>query len=155
MKEALVSQLKNSKIFLDKSTDVLTEEDSGITPVEGMMSAAQQVAHIAQTVDWFMDGVFGDNGFDMDFEGPAKVIMAVTSLEAAREWCIKSYDSAIATIESKSDEELAELLPADSIMGATPKGIALGGIAEHTAHHRGALTVYTRIAGKTPAMPYM
>lgn len=24
----------------------------------------------------------------------------------------------------------------------------------HTAHHRGALTVYARALGKTPAMPY-
>ena len=56
MKTSLINQLKTSKVFLDKSTEALTEEDSGITPVEGMMTAAQQMAHIAQTVDWFIDG---------------------------------------------------------------------------------------------------
>jgi uncharacterized damage-inducible protein DinB len=25
---------------------------------------------------------------------------------------------------------------------------------EHTAHHRGALTVYSRLLGKVPPMPY-
>ncbi|MFP6582212.1 MAG: DinB family protein [Candidatus Hydrogenedentota bacterium] len=43
----------------------------------------------------------------------------------------------------------------ESIMGSVPKHVVLGGIVEHTAHHRGALTVYTRLAGKVPAMPYM
>jgi len=28
-------------------------------------------------------------------------------------------------------------------------------MVEHTAHHRGALTVYSRVLGKVPAMPYM
>ncbi|MFP6617536.1 MAG: hypothetical protein VCB26_14125, partial [Candidatus Hydrogenedentota bacterium] len=70
-KQELINQVFASKTFLDKSTDVLTEEDSGITPVEGMMTAAQQIAHIAQTADWFLEGVSGD-GFNMDFEESAK-----------------------------------------------------------------------------------
>lgn len=28
-------------------------------------------------------------------------------------------------------------------------------ILEHTAHHRGVLTVHSRLCGHTPAMPYM
>lgn len=154
MKQTLINQLNGSKTFLDKSTECLTEEDSGLVPAEGMMSAAQQIAHIAQTVDWFMEGVFG-KGFDMDFEESAKEIMAVTSLKEARDWCARSYKAAVDTIESKSDDELNELTPADSFFGGTPKGLVLGGIWEHTAHHRGALTVYARLAGKVPAMPYM
>jgi uncharacterized damage-inducible protein DinB len=27
-------------------------------------------------------------------------------------------------------------------------------MVEHTAHHRGALTVYSRLLGKVPLMPY-
>ena len=129
-KQELINQLLASKTFLDKSTDVLTEEDSSVTPVEGMMTAAQQIAHIAQTVDWFMTGVFEDN-FDMNFEESAKEIMAVTSLDAARDWLQRSYDSAVETIGSKTDDELNELTPDGSIMGSTPKVLVLGGIAEH------------------------
>jgi uncharacterized damage-inducible protein DinB len=30
-----------------------------------------------------------------------------------------------------------------------------GAITDHTAHHRGALTVYARLNGIVPPMPYM
>ena len=153
-KQELVNQVLASKTFLDKSTDVLTEEDSGLTPVEGMMTAAQQISHIAQTADWFMEGVFGD-GFNMNFEESTKEIMAVTSLDEARKWLQRSYDNVVETIGSKTEEKLNELTPEGAVMGSTPKVLVLGGIPEHTAHHRGALTVYTRLAGKVPSMPYM
>lgn len=154
MKKTLINQLNASKAYLDKSTESLTEEDSGLTPADGMMSAAQQVAHIAQTVDWFIEGAFG-KGFEMNFEESAKEIMKITSLTEAREWCARSYKAAVDVIESKTDDELNALTPEGPMMGSVPKSVVLGGIVEHTAHHRGALTVYTRLAGKVPAMPYM
>ena len=39
-------------------------------------------------------------------------------------------------------------------MGGVPRAAILSGITDHTAHHRGALTVYARLLGKTPPMPY-
>ena len=56
-KQELIKQVTDSKEFLDRSTGVLTEEDSALTPVDGMMTAAQQLAHIAQTIDWFVGQV--------------------------------------------------------------------------------------------------
>lgn len=153
-KQELINQLMASKAFLDRSTETLTEEDSSFMPAEGMMTAAQQVAHIAQTAEWFMEGAFGD-GFNMNFEEAEKEIVAVTSLSEARDWCNRAYNNAVETIGAKSEEELNERTPEGPIMGNTPKVLVLTGIAEHTAHHRGALTVYTRLAGKVPAMPYM
>jgi hypothetical protein len=32
--------------------------------------------------------------------------------------------------------------------------ISARGSTDHTAHHRGALTVYSRLLGKVPKMPY-
>ena len=153
-KQVLLNQIKASKEYLDRATSVLTEADSTISPTEGMMTAAQQIAHVAHTVDWFIEGVFGA-GFDMDFEGSLETIGKVTSLTEARAWCTRAFDAALATIESKSEEELNTLTPADSIMGSAPIAAVLTGIVEHTAHHRGALTVYSRLAGKVPVMPYM
>ena len=46
-------------------------------------------------------------------------------------------------------------LPKDGIMGGAPRMAIVGGIIDHTAHHRGALSVYARLRGKAPAMPYM
>jgi uncharacterized damage-inducible protein DinB len=40
-------------------------------------------------------------------------------------------------------------------MGGLPKKSIFGGITDHTAHHRGALTVYARLKGIVPPMPYM
>lgn len=151
----LVKELKSSQEFFDRSTRNLTEEDSGYTPVKGLATVAQLTAHIAQTIDWFVEGAFNPKGFDTNFEAHIKQYLAVTSLKQAREWLEKSYAAAIETIGSKSDSELAHAMPAGMIMGGEPRWCAILGIIEHTAHHRGALTVYTRMLGKVPPMPYM
>ena len=153
-KQILLNQLKASKVYLDRATEVLTDVDSSLCPTDGMMTAAQQIAHIAYTVEWFLEGAFGE-GFDMNFEESSKIIQKVSSLTEAREWCSRAYTQALETIEGKSDEELNALTPEDCIMGAIPIHVALSGIIEHTAHHRGVLSVYARLLGKVPLMPYM
>jgi uncharacterized damage-inducible protein DinB len=40
-------------------------------------------------------------------------------------------------------------------MGGAPRLSVIGAISDHTAHHRGALTVYSRLLGKVPKLPYM
>jgi uncharacterized damage-inducible protein DinB len=40
------------------------------------------------------------------------------------------------------------------VMAGQPIGNIVWGMVEHTAHHRGALSVYSRLLGKTPPMPY-
>jgi uncharacterized damage-inducible protein DinB len=39
-------------------------------------------------------------------------------------------------------------------MGGQPITDIVWAMVEHTAHHRGALTVYSRELGKVPVMPY-
>ena len=53
--------------------------------------------------------------------------------------------------ETASQEDL-EILSGDI---RDPKFVAVSGIVEHTAHHRGSLSTYTRLCGKVPPMPYM
>lgn len=148
-------QLVASKDFFDRSTRVLEEADSGFRPSEGMMTVAQQVAHAAQTLDWFIGGATRPEGFDLNFEAHAKEVAAVTSLTAARAWMASSYEKAIAFLRSKSPEELAKPLPAGPVMGGQAISNIVWAMVEHTSHHRGALTVYTRLLGKVPVMPYM
>jgi len=152
--EGIANELKMSKEFLDRSTRVLEEADSGYTPKEGMFTVSQQMAHIAQTVDWFIEGGFG-KGFNMDFESHIIEFRKVTSLNEARALCDRAYADAIKLIGSKTMAELMEPLPDGPIMGGAPKMAIIGSIAEHTAHHRGILTVYSRLLDKVPAMPYM
>jgi len=79
--------------------------------------------------------------------------MAYASLEKAREWFKKSIENAVATVGGKSDAELQQMMPENQIMNG-PRLIVIGAISDHTAHHRGALTIYSRLLGKEPKMPY-
>ncbi len=150
-----VGELAAGQEYFNRSTRNLPESLSGFAPAVGMMTAAQMVAHVAQTLDWFVEGAFRAEGFDMDFEAAAKETNGYDSLTAAREWFEKAVAEASATLGSKSDAELLELLPPGPIMGGMPRMAIIGAITDHTAHHRGALSVYARLHGIVPPMPYM
>lgn len=154
LQDALVQQLQSSKEFFVRSSRVLDEADSNFRPMDGMMTAAQQVAHAAHTVDWFIEGASRPEGFDLNFEEHGRLIEAVSSLAAARKWLDEAYTRAVEWVRSKSAEELSTPLPAGPIMGGFPVSSIFGAIQDHSAHHRGALTVYSRLLGKTPPMPY-
>jgi uncharacterized damage-inducible protein DinB len=149
-----VNQLLASKDFFDRSTRVLEEADSEFRPTADMMTAAQQVAHVAQTLDWFVEGVSRPAGFDLNFEELAKALADVKSLAAARQMLEKAYANAIAYFGARTAEEFAKPLPPGPIMGGQAMSGVVWGMIEHTAHHRGALTVYSRLLGKVPPMPY-
>jgi uncharacterized damage-inducible protein DinB len=155
LKDGLRAQLAAMKEYFDRSTRVLEETDSGFAPQKEMFTAAQQVAHAAQTVEWFIQGAFAAGGFDMDFERMDKEVRGTTSLTAAREWFARACAAAIASVESHSEGEWTASLPPGPIMGGAPRLAIFGALTDHTAHHRGALTVYSRLLNKVPPMPYM
>ena len=148
------NQLLASKAFFERSTGVLDEGDSQFRPQEGMMTAAQQVAHTAQTLDWFIEGASRPEGFDLDFAKHAQALESVTSLAAARRLLETAYANAVQFLRSRSPEELAQPLPPGPVMGGLPISEIVWSMVEHSAHHRGALTVYSRMLGKVPPMPY-
>ncbi len=150
----VANQLLASQDFFNRSTRVLDEADSTFRPQEGMMTVAQQVAHTAQTLDWFIAGASRPAGFDLDFEKHAKALDAVNSLAAARQALATAYANAIQFLRSRSAEDLARPLPPGPVMGGQPISDVVWAMVEHTAHHRGALTVYSRQLGKVPPMPY-
>ena len=155
VKETLLTQIATMQDYFNRSTRELAESDSGFAPREGMFTAAQVVAHVAHTIEWFVDGAFAEGGFDMDFASIDALVRTVTSLTAAREWFAKAIARAQAVVEAHSDEEWLDTLQPNLIMGEVPRMVIFGAITDHTAHHRGALTVYTRLLGKVPPMPYM
>jgi len=147
-------QMLASKEYFERSTGVLDEADSVFRPREGMMTVARQVAHTAQTLDWFIEGVSRPEGFDLDFEKQSKALEGVTSLAAARQMLETAYANAIHFLRSRSPEDLSRPLPPGPIMGGQPISDIVWAMIDHTAHHRGALTVYSRELGKVPPMPY-
>ena len=156
--EILVQQLKSCKEYLDRSTRELTEEDASFTPTEGEFTVAQQIAHIGLSVDWLVEGGFGA-GFTLNEEGKipghAEIIANIQTLAGARSLCAQSFSNAIQVIGSKSPQQVLELMPDNPVVGVAPRMVIVNVIEEHTAHHRGSLSVYTRMRGKVPPMPYM
>jgi uncharacterized damage-inducible protein DinB len=150
-----LAELESAQEFFNRSTRNLAEAHSAFSPAAGMMTVAQQVAHAAQTVDWFVEGAFRPEGFDMDFDKHTHVIHGCTSLTDARAWFERAMAGAREAVAGKSDAELLTPLPPGPIMGGAPRMAVFGAITDHTAHHRGALTVYARLKGVVPPMPYL
>lgn len=152
--ETFEFQLTESQKYFNRSTNALFEADSNFRPSEGVMTAAQQVAHAAQTIEWFIEGVVSPSGFDLDFSKHEAALAAVTSLTAARKDLDTAYSHAFAFVRSRKAEDWSKPLPPGPVMGGQPLSDVIWGIIDHTAHHRGALTIYTRILGRVPPMPY-
>jgi len=148
------TQILAGKDFFERSTSVLEEADSEFRPRDEMMTVAQHVMHAAQTLDWFIDGVTRPEGFNLNFDEPAKELKETRSLAAARASLSKACQRATDFLRSKTPEELLAPLPPGPIMGGQPMSEIVWAMVEHTAHHRGALAVYSRLLGKVPPMPY-
>lgn len=152
--EGFVQWLKEMKQMFLRSSSALTEEDSMFAPVEGMYTAAQHVAQVAMTVDWFVEGGLGDKPFDLNFEEAERKVREVQSLTQARQMLEEAFQRVIDKTASMDPAKLNELMPPGPILGGVPRHTIFGAICDHTAHHRGALTVYAQLLGKTPPMPY-
>lgn len=147
-------QMNNMREFFERSTRPLQEEHSGYAPQEGLYTVAGQVAHAAQTIEWFFDSAFSAE-WNMDWEGMDREVRELTSLSAAKEWFSRAVDKAIRVAKEHTAEEWASHFPPNPIMGEAPRNSIVSAVVDHTAHHRGALTVYQRMLGLTPLMPYM
>ena len=154
MKEGLIKELEIQKTFLLNTIDCLSQEDSGYRPDEKMYTVAQHIGHAAETIDWFMDGAFSENGFDMNFDNyEERMKEKYNSFDESVKLLNEATARGIETIKNASDAELMEPITGEIMTGA-PKLAVVGGITDHTAHHRGALAVYARLLGREPMMPY-
>jgi uncharacterized damage-inducible protein DinB len=154
LSQKAIGDLTTARERFLRSSNCLSESISGFVPAEGMMSVAQQVAHAARVIDWFMEGAFRPEGFAMDFEEQIKTVMSVESLTVARRWFEKSFDNAISILSVQSDVELMTPLPPGPVLGGLPRLGIIQEMVEHTAHHRGALTIYARLKNIVPPDPY-
>ncbi len=149
----LVQALRKSQMFFNNATACLTEDDADFAPRPGMMNVVQQIGHAAQSIEWLAQGAFQPEGFDTNFDRFAP-IDANSTLADARARLDRAYDDACVAFGGESAESLMTPLPAGPVMGGLPRFVAVSGIEEHTAHHRGSLAVYSRLRGHVPPMPY-
>ena len=151
--ETLATRLRTSLKYFQGTISGFDEADSRFAPDPEMFTVAGQVAHTADTVDWFVNGAFGE-GWNLDFAAIEARIKAVTSLAEANAWLERAFESAIRTVESASEEDLHTPIPDERMMKGMPRAGIVNGIVDHTAHHRGSLAVYLRVMGRKPQMPY-
>ena len=151
--ETLATRLRISLKYFQGTVSGFDEADSGFAPDPEMFTVAGQVAHTADSVDWFVEGAFG-KGWDLDFAAIEARVKAVTSLAEANAWLERAFETAIGAVESATDEELRTPIADERMMKGMPRAGVVNGIVDHTAHHRGSLAVYLRVMGKKPQMPY-
>lgn len=128
-------------------------EHADFAPCPGMMTVAQQINHIAQTVYWFREGAFGA-GFDLDFGKLEAANRRQMTLAEALEELEAQYTAYAAFLETLSEADLSAPMPDNPLFGAVPRVAALAAQCDHTAHHRGSLSVYLRLLGIAPVMVY-
>ncbi len=138
----LVTQLEMSYGYIRSMISIFEEEDAGFAPQPELYTVAGHIGHAADSVEWFVEGAFGE-GWNMDFEGLIAAARAVETLEEA-----------VATFKAASDDDLAAPIPDERFMRGASRSAIVVPIVDHTAHHRGALTVYARLLGKVPKMMY-
>jgi uncharacterized damage-inducible protein DinB len=155
MKAQLLVELDSTEEYFLRSIRCLREQDSLYRPVEGMFTVAQHVAHCAHTAEWFLAGMENPKGFDMDFEEHWRQISESKSLEMAREWFTEAVYQMKERIDALTEAELLVPLPEGPVLGGAPRHSVVGALVDHTAHHRGALTVYSRLLGLSPLLPYI
>ena len=154
LKDDALYEIQTTRHFFNRSTRCLAEADSGFRATPDTMTVAQQVAHTAQTIDWLRDGMFDDN-WDMDFEKATAATQAFTSLTAARKELDAAWDRLQARVEAgERGRARRARWPKTRSSGVRPRYSGIQALVDHTGHHRGALTVYARLAGKVPEMPY-
>jgi len=150
--EALMT-LDATRRFFDRTTRCLTEADSGFRASPETWTVAAHIAHVAQTLDWFREGCFDDR-WRMDFDAMTGETAAATSLAEARAGLAAAWDRLRARIEAASEAELAGTIADNPILPGRPRVHLVDAVVDHTGHHRGALAVYARLAGRVPEMPY-
>ncbi len=151
--DRLTAELTATRKYFFTTLSVLDDQDASFAPHADMYSVAAQVAHVADTVHWFVDGAFGP-GWDMEFDAAIARAKGVTSLPEARDAVNAAFDRALSVVAGASEESLQAPIPNDVLMNGAPRMAAIGAIVDHTAHHRGSLAVYARLLGKVPPMPY-
>jgi uncharacterized damage-inducible protein DinB len=148
------ASLRRQVQFFERTLECFDESDSEFAPGPDTYTVAAHVAHTASTIKWFIEGAFSPEGFAMNFAEHIAEAKTFTSLSAAKSLLEQITAECAATLEATTMIEMMTPLPEGPIMGGAPRVAIIEAMADHTAHHRGALSVYARLLNKEPAMPY-
>ena len=112
-KDILLGELNNAYVFFERSTGSLTEEDSGFAPAGGAFTAANQVAHAAQTIDWFMQGAFDPNASIWTSRRTTAASGPCNLFRRRARGCSARVENARALVANRNEDEWARRSPTD------------------------------------------
>jgi uncharacterized damage-inducible protein DinB len=141
IRDTIVSRLKNSRDFTLKVADAMPASDYDFKLTKPQMSFAQQMAHIGESMDYFMSVFSGEKPH------PAKpTSMSKTDVMA---YVKAQYDKAIESASKLTSEQIEKNYKGGE--GGSMNGLAdLIAMLEHAAHHRASAEMYLRAKGITP-----
>jgi uncharacterized damage-inducible protein DinB len=119
-------------------------------PADGMMTAAEQLAHIGAYEEWLVQGLkHGNWGFDTFSDRPEKTV------EEARAFMDHARRRMLALAEERGTAGINSPVGPNPIFApemhvANTMMMALA----HDCHHRGQLVVYLRMMGLQPSALY-
>lgn len=127
-----------------------SDADLSLTPAEGSMTTAQQIHQIC-TSNNFLSKVLSTQPVD----GSAfKREFNVTTVDEALRSLLHISNEVKAALETMPAEAWTQEIEPFGPAWRMTRGQVAYLMMEHEAHHRGQLTVYLRIAGKTPPVLY-
>jgi uncharacterized damage-inducible protein DinB len=147
-----LQNFKLRSLWTARLVSCFDDADMTLRPAEGSMSTTEQVAQICGSNNFLKQVLAG---------GP------LTSEAFKRDFSITDVNSALRAIRQITDEVMEagqQMNPQswDEIIepfGPDPqwrisRGQTAYALLDHESHHRGQLTVYLRLAGKTPPVLY-
>lgn len=126
------------------------EAQLALSPGGGGMTLAEQIQHIASSHN-FTRGILADDAPDMSLFGAKP---DVSTLAAATASLKAATDTVMAAAEAATDAKWAEVISPFGPGWELTRGEHAHLMVDHEIHHRGALHVYARMAGKTPPFLY-
>jgi uncharacterized damage-inducible protein DinB len=141
IKNTIVSRLKNSRDFTLKVADAMPTSDYDFKLTKPQMSFAEQMAHIGESMDYFMAAFSGEKP-----NPPKPTSMSKTDVMA---YVKAQYDKAIESASKLTPEQIEKSYKGGE--GGSMNGLAdLIAMLEHAAHHRASAEMYLRAKGITP-----
>ncbi|MCP4727525.1 MAG: DinB family protein [bacterium] len=149
-----VEIITKERKFLNNILKDLKPEHGDFKPADEMLTASQQIKHIALTGKWFYSKALG-TGFEFaSFDAYLEEMQKPLTLQEALDLLNETYEESVRAFGNMTEKEFDEIVKDDPMLGTFKKSDMIFYNNEHTAHHRGALSVYLRLLGITPTMIY-
>jgi uncharacterized damage-inducible protein DinB len=111
-------------------------------------SALELAWHIVSSEIWLLEGIVNGQLAPEQARLPRHIRSVQDVIDLHR----TSVPELLDQVRQLGPEGLLRTMPFNA--EDNPSIVYLSFLIRHTAHHRGALTVYARLLGKTPLMPY-